>query len=370
MKCYLRNAVTDVFSSLRPLFYVLPLIVLSLSAGPLCPASEASDGDQSESLRWDNRVVEDPPDLNVEIDKLDPEILITQSEYPIKDEHPFGADEAPPEKRPQVEPITRALPFGGEKVRAMGYDLPLPFGIGANFVYVDQGIEIRNLKVDIGGTKINTSGISFSDASAHDAAGIARLDLWLLPFANVYSLIGYLNGEAELDVNLPALTINLPIIGPVPITQPQTLNFNIDYNGATYGGGITLAGGYKNLFGSLDINYTETNVDIVDGEIDTLTISPRLGILVDPDALTGTLAFWIGAMYMDYRQTVTDDINLRELDPSLPSVDIDFEIDIKNETPWNFLFGGQWEITKRFQLTAEGGLGNRKQAILGGFFRF
>jgi hypothetical protein len=370
MKCYLRNAVINVFSQLRPIFYVLPLIIISLSADPIYPSSEAPGGDHSESFRWSHRVVGGSPDLDVWLDNLDPEILITQSEYPIKDEHPFGADETPPEKRPPAEPITRALPFGGEKVRAMGYDLPLPFGIGANFVYVDQGIEIRNLKVDIGDTNIDASGISFSDANAHDAAGIARLDLWLLPFANVYGIIGYLNGEAELDVNIPALTVNLPIIGPVPITQPQTLDFNIDYNGVTYGGGATLAGGYKNVFASLDINYTETNVDIVDGDIDTLTISPRLGILVDPDALAGTLAFWIGAMYMDYRQTVTDDINLRELDPRLPSVELDFEIDIKNETPWNFLFGGQWEITKRFQLTAEGGLGNRKQVILGGFFRF
>ena len=37
---------------------------------------------------------------------------------------------------------------------------------------------------------------------------------------------------------------------------------------------------------------------------------------------------------------------------------------------WNFLFGGQWEITKRWQVMAEGGIGNRRQVILGAFFRF
>ena len=36
----------------------------------------------------------------------------------------------------------------------------------------------------------------------------------------------------------------------------------------------------------------------------------------------------------------------------------------------NFLFGGQWEITKRWQVMAEGGIGNRRQVILGAFFRF
>jgi hypothetical protein len=252
----------------------------------------------------------------------------------------------------------------------MGYDLPLPFGMGANFVYMDQGIDIRNLKVDIGDTNVDISGIRFSDTNAHDAAATARLDLWLLPFANVSGIFGYINGEAELDVNIPSIFVNLPVIGPVPINDPQITNLNIDYNGTTYGGGVTLAGGYKNFFGSLDVNYTQSNIDVVDGQIETLTASPRFGVLVETDAIPGTLAFWVGAMYMDYKQTVTDDINIREFDPRLPSVDIDFEIDIKNEEPWNFLFGGQWEITQRWQMMAEGGLGNRRHIILGGFFRF
>jgi hypothetical protein len=166
------------------------------------------------------------------------------------------------------------------------------------------------------------------------------------------------------------MVVNLPIIGPMPISDPQRINFNIDYNGDTFGGGVTLAGGYKNFFGSLDLNYTRSNIDVVDGKIKTLTVSPRLGILLNPTAIQGSLAFWMGAMYMDYKQTVTDDINLRELDPRLPSVDIDFEIDIKNKVNWNFLFGGQWEITKRWQVMAEGGVGNRRQIILGAFFRF
>ena len=212
--------------------------------------------------------------------------------------------------------------------------------------------------------------VTFSDANAKDTAVTARLDLWLLPFANIYGIIGYIDGETELDVNLPGITVNVPGIGPVPIVDPATIDFDIDYNGTTYGGGITLAGGYKNFFGSLDANYTYTDINLVNGDIKTLTISPRLGMLVDPPGIKGSFAFWIGAMYMDYKQTVTDSVNLNELDSSLPAVDLDFEIDIKNEEHWNFLMGGQWEITKRWQITAEGGVGNRRQIVLGSSFRF
>jgi hypothetical protein len=133
-------------------------------------------------------------------------------------------------------------------------------------------------------------------------------------------------------------------------------------------GGITLAGGYKNFFGSLDANYSYSEIDVVDGDIETLTISPRLGVLVDPALIKGSFALWIGAMYMDYKQTVTDSVDLNELDPKLPSVDLEFEIDIENEEPWNFLMGGQWEISKRWQMMVEGGVGNRQQIISGTFF--
>jgi hypothetical protein len=347
---------------------LVALIGLVLTSGPA--VADSGKGLPHATSHVKHRNIGLVYDLHSLADSSDPVSWLAQSEYPVKDEHPLGADETPDTSKETVEPITRKLPFWGQKIREMGFELPLPFGLGANFIYMDQGIEIRNLKVDIGGSNIDVGGVTFSNASAHDAATTARLDLWLLPFANVYGIFGYIDGESELDVNLPAIIVDLPIIGPTPITDPKRIKFNIDYNGTTFGGGLTLAGGYKAFFGSLDVNYTQTNINIVDGEIKTLTVSPRIGVLVDPAAIKGSLALWVGAMYMDYKQTVTDEINLNELDPKLPSVEIDFEIDVKNEEHWNFLFGGQWEITKRWQVMAEGGLGNRRQVILGAFFRF
>jgi hypothetical protein len=344
------------------------LIGLILTPGPA--VADSGEGGPHVAYYVKQRDIGLVNDLHSLADTSDPGLLLVESEYPVKDEHPLGAGEAPAKSKETVEPITRALPIWGEKVRAMGYNLPLPFGVGANFIYMEQGIDIRNLKVDIDGRNIDVGGVSFSNASARDSAATARLDLWLLPFANVYGIFGYIDGETELDVNLPAIIVDLPIIGPTPITDPKTIKFDIDYTGTTFGGGVTLAGGYKDFFGSLDVNYTQSNIDVVDGEIKTLTVSPRIGVLVDPAAIKGSLALWVGAMYMDYKQTVSDEINLNELDSRLPSVEIDFEIDVKNEVHWNFLFGGQWEITQRWQVMAEGGLGNRRQAILGAFFRF
>ena len=38
--------------------------------------------------------------------------------------------------------------------------------------------------------------VTFSDANAKDTAVTARLDLWLLPFANIYGIIGYIDGKS------------------------------------------------------------------------------------------------------------------------------------------------------------------------------
>jgi hypothetical protein len=370
VKRFLRNTANYMSISLATILLLHFAALLSLVAAPGEAVAEMAAGENGTSYGLSKEYRAITGDLTLWSDDNDPATLLSQSEYPILDEHPGAEDEKPDEAPNTVEPITRALPIWGEKVRAMGYDLPLPFGAGVNLVYMDQGLDIRNLKIGFGNANQEVNRVSFSNASAKDKAATARLDLWLLPFANIYGIIGYIDGQTELDVNLPGITIDVPIIGPVPILDPNTISFDIDYSGTTYGGGITLAGGYKKFFGSLDANYTYTDIDLVNGDIKTLTISPRLGVLVDPSIIKGSFAFWIGAMYMDYKQTITDSVNLNQLDSNLPSVELDFEIDIKNEEHWNFLMGGQWEITKRWQITAEGGIGNRRQIVLGSSFRF
>jgi hypothetical protein len=312
-----------------------------------------------------------PADLPLETDYPPSTPLTAQSEYATLDQDASDENKKPEEKYETVEPITRRVPIWGEQAREKGYDLPLPFGIGTNLVLMDQGIKLRHVKVGIGDPTFEVEGLAFSDARAHDRANTARLDMWLLPFANLYGIFGYINGEAELDLDVGQIAGSLPIPGLPPIFEPGgTIDLNIDYNGTTFGGGMTLAGGYQDFFASVDANYTYSNIDVVDGKIRTYTISPRLGLLVDSAVIPGSLALWVGGMYMKYKQTVTDSINLKELDSRLPSVEIDFKLDIENEDPWNFLFGGQWEITKRWQFMAEGGMGDRKQLITGLFFRF
>ena len=371
---YLKCALDVSHGLLRSFSFRLTLSVLLLS-GLLVPHGWTQSG----VAKGDGRTFDflPPPDISKSADfqvapsTTDLKTNLAQYSGPVFEEEVLDQEEPSEEAEKPTEPITRAVPIWGEAVREKGFDLPLPFGAGVNLVFMEQNVELRNVKVGVGGPLIEVEGLEFSGAQTHDAAVTARLDMWLLPFANIYGIFGTVNGEAELDLDIGAVIGGLPPIGLPPIFQPgSSVDLNIDYNGTTFGGGVTLAGGYKNFFASVDANYTYSKIDVVDGDIKVYTISPRVGVYYDPVSVPGSLAAWVGGMYMRYRQTVTDDINLQEFDPQLPSVEIDFELDIKNDTPWNFIFGGQWSITKRWQFMAEGGLGDRNQLITGLFFRF
>jgi len=45
------------------------------------------------------------------------------------------------------------LPIWGEEARKRGYDLPLPFGISANFYYEKQDFEVQDLEIAFGDGK-------------------------------------------------------------------------------------------------------------------------------------------------------------------------------------------------------------------------
>src|SRR4249920_2960102 len=75
----------------------------------------------------------------------------------------------------------RMLPFLGEEARKLGHELPEPFGVG--FVYANLGssADVDNVNV--------------------------KLDAWLLPFLNVYGIVGKIKNKSDthLEVTLPPL---------------------------------------------------------------------------------------------------------------------------------------------------------------------
>jgi hypothetical protein len=263
-----------------------------------------------------------------------------------------GADETAEEERPWWH----FLPIGGQAARERGYELPLPYGVGANFVVLEQSMSVNEVRVGFAGGPLQEVGfVEVDDFKGTGKSLTTRFDAWLLPFLNVYGVVGYTWATSDVVVSID---------NPLPARPPIRVPVSVDLEGPTYGGGMTVVGGYGPVFAMADLNYTYTDFDVFDSKIGKLTFSPRAGLQGKLYWFRG--AFWLGAMYIDNEQTVelSERLGIPELDP------LRIEVDQKSDKAWNFLIGGNWEISRAFQLTVEGGIGDRKQLLIGAGYRF
>ena len=76
------------------------------------------------------------------------------------------------------------LPIWGEEARKRGYELPLPFGISANFYSEKQDFEVQDLKIAFGDGGFRSIGdfIQLGNIDTRQSNYNLRLDAWLLPF--------------------------------------------------------------------------------------------------------------------------------------------------------------------------------------------
>jgi len=151
-----------------------------------------------------------------------------------------------------------ALPF--MKDLAGDTELPRPWGISIDFYTMDQDYDIKDLQFAL-------PGISLGDPSQIEVTNEVmhydiQADVWLLPFLNVFGLIGKVDSDT-LD-------------------------------GTVYGLGFTLVYGTDNWFVSATTTYTETSTSgVLDSSVDSLAIQPRIGLIRD------SWRFWAGSMYLD-----------------------------------------------------------------------
>lgn len=274
---------------------------------------------------------------------------------PMFDFHPVG-------KEPDftaVQPLVDWLPIWGKSAREEGFELPLPFGVGVTYTYLNQNNVVSDVR--IAGNPLN---VNLRDAKTESHTGVVRGDLWLFPFLNVYGVFGYTAGTTR-----PAAVFS----------NGQVLEAKVDYGRASYGGGLTLAGGWKAYFLTLDANWTTGDAVEKDGgrigdrPLESFTFTPRVGTVFSSGRL-GTGSLWVGAMYVAATDEIRGSIDLSG-HPLLAAIvgrdSLDLFTKVKPKDAWNLLIGGNWEITKRWSLLAEvGGVFDRFHAIGGVTFRF
>jgi len=93
-----------------------------------------------------------------------------------------------------------ALPIWGDKATARGFNLPFSAGVSIQYFGQRSDIVINNLQVGFnGGTMVPLDGIVRFDKAKSTSNGISlRPDIWLFPFLNVYAILG--RSAASTDV--------------------------------------------------------------------------------------------------------------------------------------------------------------------------
>ncbi len=252
------------------------------------------------------------------------------------------------------------LPILGQAACERGYVLPRPFGISLGYMHQDQPFDVGD--VFINGIDVKTPNIAVVDEVQNEETTYTlRFDAWLLPFWNVYGILGRTDGEAigPLAVSLEPI---LPILCGLPGNNCRfDTTFQLKYKADVIGFGTTVAGGYKDFFGMIDYNRTSADLDISSTDAKATVISARIGWNGKLGGFTGVL--WVGAMHQDIAQTL-------DLQVNIGNALLDVSIEQSVHEPLNYVIGGQWDVNRSFSILAEFGMGKRKSQMLNFTFRF
>ena len=238
------------------------------------------------------------------------------------------------------------LPF--MKDLAGDRELPRPWGVSFDFYTMDQDYDIKSLTFDL-------PGVSLGDPSKIDVTNEVehydlKADAWVLPFLNVFGLVGRASIDTLVDFSQAEIMPPIPL-GTVPVS----------FDGTVWGGGFTLAYGTERWFTSITTTFTSTNSSgDLDSKVSSTSVQPRIGLL------RSGWRFWVGAMYLD-----TDEKHSGVFDLGLPGLNaIPFEIELVSKNSWNYAVGGGYQFSDRLNLTLEAGFGNRTHSLFNFNVRF
>jgi hypothetical protein len=251
------------------------------------------------------------------------------------------------------------LPFMADEALKRGYELPLPFGVGGIFTGLkDREIDVTDVRVAVDGDPQSVSDFATLGSSSDVINGNLRFDTWLLPFLDVYALVGYVHNESETSIHA-----EVPRLGPIPGTIVIDKVVNTSLDGVVGGLGLTMAGGYKSLFFVGDFNYVRSDMGF-DDAFTARIASLRAGW--QGKAWDRSFQVWLGVGSWDTAATATGHVDLDD------GRTLKFEADQEPHTKWIYDVGTNVMLSKRWQLIFDFGadFNGGYTLILGPTWRF
>lgn len=290
------------------------------------------------------------------------------------------------------------FPIWGSKLVQKGFEIQYPVGAMLNLNAGSQDVEITDLQVGFNDQGLQPMDfVKFGEVKAKMQSATTRLDLWLLPFLDLYGIAGYV--QAQTDVN---------------IVSPFSFFSETKFKGYTYGIGTTIAGGYHGIVSINDINHTWTHLDNLSSTVKTWMFTPRLGYnYAFKHRREKTVTLWVGTTGFYVNKGTTGSIDLSDLNPhmsqdqineilseasawykslspgqqvvvkritqaiknkidGLPDdITVNYSLKKNPTSNWSLLVGGQFQFNRRWQVRTEVGfLGGRSSVLLSGNYRW
>ena len=235
------------------------------------------------------------------------------------------------------------FPLLAEEALKRGYELPLPYGASLVLTgLANRGIEVTDVRLELDGVPVAPDADFVNLGSSSDVFNAnLKFDVFVLPFLDVYALVGYVYNESETTASI---TIDAPGPGGGDVVFDGTIQTKLD--GMIGGLGFALAGGYGNFFLVADCSYIQSDLGFDDDFTATIA-TVRAGYRGSPAGFP--IQTWLGVGSWDTAATA---IGHSDLPGGGRFV---FEADQRPHTKWMYDVGANFEFSRRFQLVADVG---------------
>ena len=272
--------------------------------------------------------------------------------------------------------------------------------------------------------------IRFNNSVASAEVLTLRPDVWVLPFLNVYAILGQAKTSTEINAGV--------WIPDTTNTWQEVTSFSstAKFNATSFGFGMTPTMGVGGGWMALDMNVVWTDVDALDKPVFTFVFGPRFGKSFKFKKPERNIALWAGGFRVKFSSETRGSLSLSEVLPVdglqdkvdngiakvgeaqvnvdewwngltpveqknpvnkakyetanrvlettgniLNSADaalnddqtatVQYSLNKSLKNMWNFIVGSQFQINKHFMIRAEYGfLGSRQQFMTGLQYRF
>lgn len=244
-----------------------------------------------------------------------------------------------------------------EQATAMGIEFPKPYGVSASMYQQNQKMQINtisvgNLQLDDVDDFINIANSTIENTTV---ASQVRGDVWVLPFVNIYGMVGRVTtfNNLRLRFNLGVPPIPGLTGGDFRVLERDQL---VNINGTVLAYGTVLAGGYKKFFVNVNLSWASTRLEELGSRQDAFAAFPMIGLQ------TKFANVFIGGLYLNSGQSNRG--SFESENGTVTNYVLEFEAQ-----NWNFNLGFNKSIGN-WSMSVIQGLGERNSSIIEVGYRF